>query len=671
MDFGPMGPHGGHDVVIGPAMPPAAGGVPAGIMIPANRPIQTTTEASSLERLTADDEDTTTLNLTKIRKRDLPTISRALGQTTHLRSLDVAVNRSSLERIRALVPSIRSVANLRTLRLYYQSGFMYELAHGAVVGNNACLLLKRINPHVRTLRLERVTCTDTFVKPFRRALVSLQVLQLHDCFYDENILASARLQEKIGLVLSGSRIRELGLECMYSEPLIRAMTNHPTLTKLSLDHVHRFSAMAVRDVLDSTNTKLERLELVECRLEKANFYPIIQGLITNRTVQALVIRRSSIAADATELLPTLLQSNNTTLTHLELTDQAIGCSSAAYNAILVAAMRNTVLTTLILKGFSVRYKPLAEFVARNRSVTNFSMGQSIDTRNFYMLHGGMRRLNYRTLTKLDLSGCGLHDMHLVDVALGLVHSAVTVLNLAENHITNASPLANCTTLKEIDLTQNDIGNDGAVQLSTMAPRLECLNLNCCQIGVRGFRSLLTAPFRTLSCYLLELAEEPLEEDQELSQALIELLPTATLRSLAMSVGSDRTVRDIEFTKEHEWQILHALAKNKSLVAFDDYKTWFKTSSSRRTVQHVCLRNSVAFYSTALVPVAFASLLNKSSSGAALVYRMLRDRPDWITSHVVGRQQPEEEQQSEQLSAVSEQQPVVHKRRRMNPPPPSA
>jgi hypothetical protein len=143
-----------------------------------------------------------------------------------------------------------------------------------------------------------------------------------------------------------------------------------------------------------------------------------------------------------------------------------------------------------------------------------------------------------------------------------------------------------------------------------------------------------------------------------------LLPTATLRSLAMSVGSHRIVRDIDCAKEHELQILQALAKNKSLVAFDDYKTWFKTSSNRRTVQHVCLRNSIGSYSTALVPAAFATLLCKSS-GAALVYRMLRDHPDWITSHVVWRQP--EEQHPEQLSAAIEQQPVP-KRRRMNPPP---
>jgi Leucine-rich repeat (LRR) protein len=89
-------------------------------------------------------------------------------------------------------------------------------------------------------------------------------------------------------------------------------------------------------------------------------------------------------------------------------------------------------------------------------------------------------------------------LHLIDVARGLEHSAVTVLHLAKNYITNASPLANCTTLKEIDLTRNDIDNDGAIQLSTMAPGLERLIVDSCKIGVRGFRSLLTAPFRTLS-----------------------------------------------------------------------------------------------------------------------------------------------------------------------------
>jgi hypothetical protein len=63
--------------------------------------------------------------------------------------------------------------------------------------------------------------------------------------------------------------------------------------------------MAVRDVLDSRETKLKRLALVNSQLQENNFSPIIQGLITNRTVQALIMRQSHIVPDATELLPTL------------------------------------------------------------------------------------------------------------------------------------------------------------------------------------------------------------------------------------------------------------------------------------------------------------------------------------------------------------------------------
>jgi hypothetical protein len=123
--------------------------------------------------------------------------------------------------------------------------------------------------------------------------------------------------------------------------------------------------------LDSDQTKLERLELSRCVLDRENFSFIIQGLITNRTVRALIIRRCKIARDATHLLPTLLKSKNTTMTHLEITEPQGWCSCAASNAILAAPVRNTVLTTLLLQGFAADTKSLVNFVARNRSVTHF------------------------------------------------------------------------------------------------------------------------------------------------------------------------------------------------------------------------------------------------------------------------------------------------------------
>jgi Leucine Rich repeat len=327
-----------------------------------------------------------------------------------------------------------------------------------------------------------------------------------------------------------------------------------------------------------------------------------------------------------------VKSHNPTLTHLELTNRPGYCSNDAYMAILAAAVRHTVLTTLILQqGLFAPNQPLADFIARNRAVTHFSMGQPMYSTGYFWMRHGELLPKFRTLTKLDLSHCGLYDTQVVDVSRGLVHSAVRVLNLAENHIANASPLVNCTTLTEIDLTSNKIDNDGAIKLSTMAPRLERLKVNRCHIGVRGFRSLLAAPFRTLFCEMLKLVEKSLVEDRELFQGMIELLPTATMRSLAISV--ERDVRDIECTKDQELRILQALTKNKSLVAYNDRNTWFHTCSSRRTVRHICLRNSVDLYSTALVPAAFASLLCKST-GANLVYRMLCDHPDWITRKVV-------------------------------------
>jgi hypothetical protein len=642
-------------------------------------------KAKALERLTEDDEDRTKLNLTAIDDDEVQLISHALSQTTHLRMLELAVNQTSCEAIAALIPPIRGVTSLRNLHLYAKNRYNTDRDQAKA---NLNRLLESINPHVRTLMLEWVHVTA--VAPFRTALASIQVLYLLSCSFDDNtsVAVHADFIHQIGQTLSGSRIRELDLhdlELRNKLPIVRAMANHPTLTKLALAHLCNESAMAVRDVLDSDQTKLERLQLNYSGLEKDNFSLIIQGLITNRTVRALIIRRSGITSDAKHLLPTLLKSNNTTMSHLEITDPDWEMTEepdwenpeswdygAPYNAILAASVRNTVLTTLLLEGFTFDTKILANFMARNRSVTHFSITHSIDLANFWKLQGGLQRrpISTKTLTRLDLTRSGLKDVHVPVLAQGLVQSAVAVLILANNFICDASALARCTTIQELDLTWNDIDDNGAVQLSTMAPRLERLNVNRCAIGIRGFRALLVAPFHTLRCKRLELLDDPPEEDHELGEALIELLPTASLRSLTVSVGSNRKVREIQCSKQQELQILQSYAKNKSLVAFDDDQTWFKTATSRRTVQHVLLRNAVRSHSTAIVPAAFAALL-RQSSGVAVVYRMLCDHLDWITPDVLGPQRPHQVPLQDQPHSVAAVVPAVvaqrsAKRRRTNP-----
>jgi hypothetical protein len=208
----------------------------------------------------------------------------------------------------------------------------------------------------------------------------------------------------------------------------------------------------------------------------------------------------------------------------------------------------------------------------------------------------------------------------------------------------------------------------------MAPRLERLNVNRCHIGVRGFRALLAAPFRTLCCNMIESSKDQSEEDHELGAALIELLPTATLRTLTVSVRSYRYARAVQCSKPPELQILQSLAKNYSLVALDDDQTWFKTTTSRRTVQHTLLRNAVRSHSTAIVPAACAALLRKSS-GVALVFRMLCDHPDWITRDDMGPQQqrqhqmvPQDQQHSVAPVTAAAVEQRAAKRLRMNPPP---
>jgi hypothetical protein len=243
---------------------------------------------------------------------------------------------------------------------------------------------------------------------------------------------------------------------------------------------------------------------------------------------------------------------------------------------------------------------------------------------------------------------------------------VTVLILAWNDICDASALARCMTIQELDLSWNAIDDDGAVQLSTMAPRLERLNVNRCHIDVRGFRAFLAAPFRTLCCNMLEGPRARSCVDRSVANGDVAHVDCIG-QILSLRPGGP-------MFETPELQILQSLAKNQSLVALDDDQTWFKTTTSRRTVQHTLLRNAIRSHSTAIVPAACAALLRKSS-GVALVFRMLCDHPDWITRDDMGPQQqrqhqmvPQDQQHSVAPVTAAAVEQRAAKRLRMNPPP---
>jgi hypothetical protein len=125
-------------------------------------------------------------------------------------------------------------------------------------------------------------------------------------------------------------ICDLELWAMDSETIIGllkwTMANHPTLTKLMLSHLDWWSAMAVRNVLDSSKST-----------GGAKLFPIIQGFIINHTVHHQSHHPSLDHSSLPELLPALLKSNITILTHLELTNWSRHCSSDnIYHAILAA-----------------------------------------------------------------------------------------------------------------------------------------------------------------------------------------------------------------------------------------------------------------------------------------------------------------------------------------------
>jgi Leucine Rich repeat len=195
------------------------------------------------------------------------------------------------------------------------------------------------------------------------------------------------------------------------------------------------------------------------------------------------------------------------------------------------------------------------------------------------------------LTCLELEHCRVDPLHfLPNLAASLRDSAVTKLRIAgTNKIADLTCLTICQNLKTLRLDRNDIGDPGALQLATLFTHLETLDVSFNSVRGSGLRALLAAPFlRSLVCHGMKI---PLDE---MTQILVEMLPTVQLRHLQVSsiYKASNVVEDVSYVAMvfgDEWpkaavaglhQILRALETNQILLSFGAGGTWFPDKASR-------------------------------------------------------------------------------------------
>lgn len=113
-----------------------------------------------------------------------------------------------------------------------------------------------------------------------------------------------------------------------------------------------------------------------------------------------------------------------------------------------------------------------------------------------------------------------------------------VAGLRQNHLLRACWLQDCDKLRQLDLSQNDIGDEGAVQLAqflSLAPSLEALELSKSRIGPTGAMAFATVLPSCQAMVRLGL-EENLEFGAEARAALCAAQGVAAVSPLRGAIG---------------------------------------------------------------------------------------------------------------------------------------
>lgn len=429
-------------------------------------------------------------------------LGEAVAQSTHLKKLHLDVSGMTAAGTRTLVPAISTAPSLGILRLEGDISTQNSKRLTATITNKFVKAAQK-NASVHTLHLSRTHFGSPCVSD---CLENLKELVLCDVWHD----AKSQMIERLADSLSASSLETFTMGSLgdhLSVPFLEALQSHPSLQCLHIGcNLSAETAKALRCLLDTTE-KLRRVQIFGSSLNVQNWEPVIQGLISNRTVEELVVASCKLQDCAVPWFGKLFRSGNRDLVSVNFTESIDTVDQLA--AIMAPLHRNTSIRKIDVCrcGFGINGGiVLDDLLRRNRHLHQLDIDRNPNIR----ISRGLA--HNRSLRSLDVSMTHLTNVGLASLADAIARQGGTITHLfaCGNEFSNIKPLADIldnSGITHLFIHGNSFGNDGAMQIAK-ATKLRVLHMDHCHIGAKGAAAALAnIHFRTLSIRGLDLREE--------------------------------------------------------------------------------------------------------------------------------------------------------------------
>jgi Ran GTPase-activating protein (RanGAP) involved in mRNA processing and transport len=443
---------------------------------------------------------------------------------------------------------------------------------------------------------------------FKNVLLGSQIqnLVLVDCWHAATPQIISDLSEAVA---ENVGLRDLALASLSDallEALLESLKDHASVTKLRLSShfLSTGAGRAIRELMDS-DIQLTNLDICGSRLTEGTMKPVVDGLVSSKTVHTFSLSACSMDVPAVNCLNQLFRSSNIGLKHVNLSE-SITCANMLGD-ILSGLHRNTSIALLDISNCIFDPHEAAAHIKnllrRNRHLTRLDIDRNSfpDADVVTTICDGLE--SNRSLEYLDCSRCDLHD----DGCSIMLKSSrnLTHLIMCDNGMglpciqqyceLNATVLR--STLLHLILNGNNIGDAGAEQLSGLLKTgnsfLKALHVDHCGLTGNGFAALLAGVSQNsflqhLSADCISLAE-PENSSEAFCQGFVNYLPNCSLQSVSFSVSEARSRRPLE---QQQKDVLRAFDRNTSLVKVHAGMWLFSSAQRKKYISYFVVRNQV-------------------------------------------------------------------------------
>ena len=372
------------------------------------------------------------------------------------------------------------------------------------------------------------------------------------------------------------KLRQCSITSTGAVSILRSLEHNSSLEGLDLSGNSQL-AEGDSEALDCTiermlnvNRTLKVLNLCNCEIDTTVISHIAAGLAHNASLAELNIRggyfrRINITSEGWVHLFKAL-CNNTSLKKLDISGNKLGMEGSVAQAKMLSC--NKSLTELYLRLCNIPEAGLREIargLLQNTSLKKLDISGNKPGMEGSVALAGMLSCN-KPLTELNLRSCDIPEGGLREIARGLLQN---------------------TSLKKLDISENNLGMEGSVALAEM---LSCnkslteLNLWSCDIPQAGLREIARGLLQNTSLKKLDISGNKLGMEGSVAQAemlscnksLTELylrlcsIPEAGLREIARGLLQNTSLKKLDISgnkpgMEGSVALAGMLSCNKSLT----------------------------------------------------------------------------------------------------------